>query len=169
MICKPLFGQSFADVCWGNQDTLITLHSDSTDSYILSYYICGRYRIEIGYNAYFKELFLHGMSEKDIAITIKRYVDSVKTHKRFVPLFTQPMVMLTDSLRRDFELNMYVEEIVRDLLNTGNIKVYDFRKKHYLQQVIGKKRTTPESGYYEYSDSRNDNVLLTTTVCEPVY
>ena len=124
----------------------------------------------MGYTAYFKKLYEVGHWEYvGLPQIIKHYVDSLKLHKKIVPLVAQHETMFKDSLGREFELNTYGEEIVSDLFDERNIKVYDFRKKCYLKKVLRKKIMDSEGERYQFSDANTGKVFFTFTLSSPVY
>lgn len=171
LLCFQGNAQSFNYIN-DKRDTLITLHPDTTDFYVLSYYITGRYRVEIGYNAYFKELeeMAKYDQSKQTARVIKHYVDSVKKRKKIVPLFSPHEILFKDSAGgMDFELDSYAGEIIADLFEEGNIKVYDFRKKYYIQKVFISRKNANDEVYDEYSDPITGKVFFTNIISSPVY
>jgi hypothetical protein len=152
------------------KDKTIVLNPDTNDSYILSYYVTGRYRIEIGYTAYFKklnELSKYGIFNGETAI--KHYVDSVKSNKKIVPLYNQHAIYFKDTTGGDFELNSYTDQIVADLFYEGNIKVYDFRKKRYLDKITISGKEANQRQFNDYIDSNTGKIFFTYTISFPVY
>lgn len=125
----------------GQKKSNITLHADSTDKYILVY-TEGNYSILIGYDAFTKSKILD--SEYAKGNTIK-YIDSMKRIRKIIYLNADSIctALCKTDVGQDFEqANIFQEaqSVVTNLIDSGNVKIFDNKNKIYLSKLVKKKK-----------------------------
>jgi hypothetical protein len=130
---------------------VITLHPDTTDKYVIVFR-CDTpdgpsYNILMGYSV-FKNAkgFVEDDSKKFIINTIDKYIKNKTRDTIVLNADTMHWFIASDV---DSWIGMETEGAIQELMDSGNVKVYDVAHKKYLKQVLKRKERWRSHGCFE--------------------
>ncbi len=129
---------------------IINLHPDTTDKYIIVFR-CDTpegpsYNIIMGYNAFKNSnKFGHDDSKLLIIKTIDRYIKNKDRDTIILNADTMHWFVGADL---DSWIGNEVDGVTHELLDNGNVKIYDVPNKKYLKQVLRRKERWHSNGCF---------------------
>jgi hypothetical protein len=130
---------------------VITLHPDTTDKYVIVFR-CDTpegpsYNILMGYSV-FKNAkgFVEDDSKKFIIKTIDKYIKNKDRDTIVLNADTMHWFYAKDI---DSWIGNEIDGVIHELLDSGNVKIYDVTNKKYLKQVLKRKERWRSHGCFE--------------------